>query len=124
MSNAHDDIQEGLAEAFNTLSDEFMPETVVKLLKQSATLNAFETVLEIEDNRFFEYLEYRQQFRLEVSQDDDVLTEAMQEATHIQINDDVYVIVTADTLPPIGTDVTWKIFATRFTQRGQHKSLY
>jgi hypothetical protein len=49
---------------------------------------------------------------------------AIAEATHVQVDDDYYVIRQGDTLPPKGTDVTWKLFCDRFSSRGQFSNLY
>jgi len=121
---AHTDIQEGLAEAFDALRDEFFdPLTEVSLMKVSATTNTFETVEVISTKWFFEYSEYRQNFKLEIAMGWE-LADSVAEATHVQVDDDVYVIRNGDTLEPKGTDVTWKLFCDRFTQRGQFSPLY
>ena len=122
--SAHDDLSEGYAVALDTLAEEFMPEQDVWLMKVSETTNEFEEVLLIETQRFFEYQAYRQQFRLEISGENGDVETAMAEATHVQIDDDVYVIAQADTVRPKGTDVTWKIFCERFTKRNQFAALY
>lgn len=101
--------------------------TSAVLLKASATLDAFEEIVELDSGWFFEYSETRQQFKLRVAKDaDDVtFTAEVQQATHVRINDDVYVINQADTLPPLGTSPEWSIFCTRFTEPGrQFRSLY
>lgn len=123
--SAHDDLLEGYGEALDTLAEEFMPDQIVTLMKVSTTTNEFEEVLVVPTKRFFEYQAYRQQFRLEIAHDDFLgITEAMAEATHVQIDEDYYVIAQADTLPPKGVDVTWKIFCERFAQRAQTAPLY
>lgn len=121
---AHDDIQDGLAEAFDALREEFFdPLTEVSLLKVSATDRTFETVEIISTQWFFEYSEYRQNFKLEIAMGFE-LTDSIAEATHVKIDDDVYTIRNGDTLEPKGTDVTWKLFCDRFTKRDQISPLY
>lgn len=121
---AHDDIQEGLAEAFDALRDEFFDTaTEVSLMKVSATTNAFELIEVIYDKWFFEYSDYRQNFKLEIATGWE-LEDSIAEATHVQIDEDIYVIRNGDTIEPKGTDVTWKLFCDRFTQRGQFNPLY
>jgi hypothetical protein len=115
MSVAHDALLEGIAIANDTLRGVFMPEDLVMtLLRADADANLYETVLTLEDGWFFEYSATRQAFRFEIARDDAAITEAMGLATHIAVHNDVYRIADGDTLPPIGTDVTWKIFAERF----------
>lgn len=121
--SAHDDLLEGYAVALETLAEEFMPEQTIWLMKPSTTTNEFDGVLEV-TTRFFEYNAFRQQFRLEIGEDSDDITNAMAEATHVGVDDDIYVIAQADTVPPKGTDVTWKIFCERFTKRSQFASIY
>lgn len=96
----------------------------VTLLKVSATTNLFEEVETIANSWFFEYSRFRQNFLLEIARDDQTLTDAMAEATHVRIDDDVYVIREADTLPPKGMDVSWKIFCDRFVERSQFGAIY
>lgn len=122
--SAHDDLLEGYGEALDTLAEEFMPTQVVTLMKVSATTNTFETVLVVTEKRFFEYRAYRQQFQLEIADEDAALTTAMASATHVKIDNDYYVISQADTVPPKGVDVTWKLFCERFTKRGQFAPIY
>lgn len=95
--------------------------TEVKFLKQSPTTRTFDTVATL-DKWFFEYSEFRQAFVLQIAYNGD-LQEDISDATHVQIDDDVYVIRRGDTLPPKGTDVTWKFFCERFPQRAQMSPL-
>ena len=102
----------------------FDTNTEVLLLKPSPDANRdFEVVHQISTKWFFEYSEFRQNFLLEVALGDE-LTDPMNEATHIQVDDDVFVISKQDTLVPKGTDVTWKVYCTRFTRQGQYTSIY
>lgn len=122
--SAHDDLLEGYAVALDTLATEFMPDQEIWLMKTSTSSNEFEEVWGITSKRFFEYNAFRQQFRLEIADPDHDLDEIMIEATHVRVDDDVYVISQADTLPPKGVDVTWKLFCERFAKRGQFASIF
>ncbi len=97
--------------------------TVVLLLKQSETVRDFDTVYQLNGRWFFEYSNFRKDFLLEIAEDDSI-TDAVNEATHVQIDDDVYVIRQGDTTPPKGTDVTWKIYCEKFAKRSQYSALY
>lgn len=126
MGAAHDALLTGRKKVFDTLRSTFFDtNTEVVLLKQSATTNAFDTIEILYDSWWFEYSAFRQNFLLEIAKDDpDSINLSAQEATHVSVDGDIYVIRTADTLPPKGMDVTWKIFCDRFTERSQFKSLY
>lgn len=106
--------------AFNVLSRQFLSGVTITLCKVSETVDEFETVLEIEDNRFFEYSKFRKNFLLEVADDSAPLTAAMIEATHVKVDDDYYVIREGDTVPPKSTDPTWKIYCDLFDTGGQY----
>lgn len=121
--SAHDELQDGLAEAFDALSGEFLPDAVITLLKASQTYGEYDDVLTITSKRFFEYSNFRQNFLLEIADTSSTLTDAMAEATHVKVDDDIYVIRTGDTTAPKGTDVTWKIFCDRFEDKGRWKAL-
>lgn len=122
--SAHDDLQEGYAEALDALTEEFAPEQRVILMKASDSNRTFVEIREIFDKRFFEYRAYRQQFQLEISDAHDLVADAIADATHVKIDDDIYVIAQGDTVPPKGTDVTWKLFCERFAAREQFAPLY
>lgn len=117
------DIREGLAEAFDALSDEFLSGVSITLYKVNQTTDAFESVLAVSTKRFFEYSNYRQNFLLEIADDNGTLTTAMATATHVKVGNDYYVIRQADTTAPLGMDVTWKIYVDRFDVTGRFESL-
>lgn len=125
---ASTDIREGIAEAFEALGAEFFENVMVTLCKSSTSANEFVDVLNIGDEIgpvwIFEYSEFRQNFLLQIAADDAALTNAIAEATHVQVDNDYYVIRNGDTLPPKGTDPTWKLFCDRFTKRDQISPLY
>lgn len=96
----------------------------VLLLKDSPdSERAWETVATIDKAWFFGYDKFRRAFLIEIAADGLNLTEWMAEATHVQIDEDVYEIARADTLPPKGTDVTWKIYCDRTARRGIYRGL-
>jgi hypothetical protein len=99
------------------------PGQSVVLLKASGTEKEFEDVLEFSSDWFLEYSEFRQAFRLQIARDESIAG-SIAVATHVRVGDDVYVIRNADTVPPKGADVTWKLFCDRFAQREQFRSLY
>ncbi len=110
---ASDDLQDGLGEAFDTLSDEFLSGVTVKLCRADATSDAFEDLLTVSSKRFFEYSNFRKNFLLEIADDAGALTTAMTSATHVKINSDYYAIRQEDTTPPQSTDATWKVYVDK-----------
>ena len=124
MSDAHVALRDGLGEALDALKEAFFDSsTEVLFLKPSTDAGRdFELIWQVADKWFFEYSEFRQQFLLEIAVDDD-LTQYITQATHVQIDDDVYELVSNDTLPPKGTDVTWKLFCTKYARRANYAAL-
>lgn len=116
MAKAHQALLRGSAKVNDAMRKAFMPDTtVITLCRPSETENDYEVVLEI-DNLWAppSYDRTRQQFVFEIARDDDQLTEAMDAATHLAVNNDIYAISDGDTVPPLGTDVAWKLYCTRF----------
>jgi hypothetical protein len=103
------ELTEVVGEVFTDLADEFESGFTVKLLRTSADYDEFDELLTLTSNVFFEYENDRKRVRVEVGRDDDELTEAMQEATHLEIADKIWEINRGDTFPPSSTDVTWKL---------------
>lgn len=124
MAEAHDALQTGIGFAHDVLASVFFESgTEVLFLKPSADATRdFEVVWQLSDKWFFEYSEFRQQFLLEIAVGNE-LTEYIAETTHIQIDDDVYELLRNDTLPPKGTDVTWKLFCTKYARRANYAAL-
>ena len=122
--SAHAALQKGLGIAFTVLSQQFMPDTVITLCKVSENYNEYDDLLDISEKRFFEFSNYRQNFLLEIADDNDTLTEAITEATHIRIvrggETAYYSIRDGDTVRPMSTDVTWKLFADLHERRGKY----
>lgn len=125
MSTAHDALQTGIGFAHDALKSVFFEsDTEVLLLKPSDdATREFEVLWQITDKWFFEYSDFRQRFVLEIADDSTELFDSINAASHIQIDQDVYEIAKADTLPPKGTDVTWKIFCTRLARRANYSAL-
>lgn len=101
-----------------------MPAQAATLCKADQASRAFDDVLVLDKKWFFEYKSFRQQFLLEISLDNQELTDAMAAATHVKIDEDYYIIVLADTIPPKGVDVTWKIYCERFVRKAQRAPLF
>lgn len=107
-----------VADVFTEVRAEFFAGVVCKFLKEDPETRTFNEIGTLTD-WFFEYSAYRQNFLLEIAQDSAELTAWVNKATHISIGTDVYVISQSDTLPPKGTDFTWKLFCTRDFKRSQ-----
>src|SRR4051812_27642410 len=124
--DVHDILLDARKEVFDTLRPLFFDtNTELQLLKPSATLNEFEVIEIVYDSWWFKYSTFRQNFLLEIAKDDpDSKNLSVTKATHISIDGDIYVIRTADTLPPKGMDVTWKLFCEKSFQRSQTRPLY
>ena len=125
--SAHTALRNGIGTAFNVLSTQFMPDTVITLLRASENYDEFDTVLVVTSKRFFEYSNYRKNFLLEIADDSDDLTAALGNstdelsATHVQVDDDIYIIRAGDTTPPKSTDVTWKVYCDAFEQKARYQ---
>jgi len=124
MPDAYDAIQGGLQVAFDTLTDLTRDDDTIILLKQSSTTRAFEEVLQVSDSWFWKGATTKQNALIRIARDDQELTDAMAEATHIQLGEDVFVIVTTDIIPPSGFDVMWQIFVEQSPSRTQFKAIY
>jgi hypothetical protein len=109
-----------VARAYDKVRVKFFPDTLLlTLIQPDADTDAYTPLLDLSSGWFFEYDRFRQTFRFEIARDDDTLTEAMQAATHLAVTrggegTDIYAIADGDTVPPLGTDVTWKLYCTRF----------
>jgi hypothetical protein len=111
---------------FDKLRKKSWPATTeIVLLKQSETTREFDQIEILYDSWKLDY-EGSQHIILEVAKDDpDGVNLSFEEATHLSVDGDVYVIRTGDTLRPKGIDrVTWKLFGDLFPERAQFKSLY
>lgn len=120
---ASTDIREGMAEAFDALTEEFQNGVSVTLQKVSESSDAFEDVLVISSKRFFEYSNFRKNTLLRIADTSSQLTTAMASATHVEIGSDVYVILQGDTLPPTGIQPYWQLFLDLYERRDHYEPL-
>lgn len=121
----HDAINEGLGEAFDALSDLFFDSSAqVMLLKASQdTEREFDVVQVITDKRFF----HSAAGILYVADSGVNITDAIAESTHVQIGEQVYVIIPDDTTAPDavgGTRFKWNIRLEKFTRQSQFAPVY
>ena len=126
MANVNTTIRTALGQVFDVMKSLFIEAgTECHLVKQSATLDEFEIITTLRANWFFEWSDFRQSFILQIAESATSLNAEIIQATHIQFdNGAVYVIQQADTVAPTGSDVTWKLFAQKFTQAGQYRGMY
>ena len=124
MPDAYDAIQGGLQVAFDTLTGLTRDDTSITLVKQAADSRTFEEVLIISDGWFWKGATTKQNALVRIARDDQELTDAMAQATHIKLGEEVFVIVTTDIIPPSGFDVMWQIFVEQSPSRTQFKAIY
>ena len=117
------DIREGMAEAFDVLSEEFIDGVVIKLARTSESYDEFDDLLTLSTKRFFEFSDERKTLRLRIADDSTSLTEAVQDATHVLVDDVPYEIERGDVTAPNSTDVLWKITATLFPDTKRFSTL-
>ena len=125
MAEVSDILMRARQTVYDTLRPLFFEkDTQLEFLKSADATRNFETVDSLTGGWWLKYDNYRQTFLLEVAGPTLWMQTVMETATHVKIDDDVYVISRKDTLPPKGTDVTWKIFCQRFTERAQFGAIY
>ncbi len=113
------------AKEFNALRRVFFPaDSVLKLLKESETADDFDVILTILDDWYLKYSDFRQTFKLSIARNSDDFTGIITQATHVSVNDDVYVIRQADTLKPMGELPVWQLACERFFQTNQFSNTY
>jgi hypothetical protein len=127
MAEGFDALLEGAITVNDALKELFFETgTIVEFLKAGNT-EEFLTVDTRSSGWWLEYSNFRKNFLLEVAEADDAeaipMSDIALEATHIRIDEDIYVINRRDTTAPKGTDVTWKIFCDRFTKRSNYTAL-
>lgn len=116
--SAHTALQIGLGKAFDALSAQFHPDAVVTLCNGSEAYDEFDDVYELTGSRFFEYSENRETVTLEIALDTDDVTNAVVNATHLKIDDDVYEIADRSRTAPKSTDVTWVVIGNKTPSKG------
>lgn len=124
---ASDDLRDGMAEAFDALSEEFQAHAVVTMLKVSDTDDEFTEIMVLENKRFFEYSNFRKNTLMEIADASVELTETMADATHVRIDNDnestVYTIIAGDTIAPSGTQPFWQLYLDLFERRTHYTRL-
>lgn len=125
MAEVHDILLEARKTVFDELRTLFFETgTELHVLSSDISLTEFNVLAMLTEGWWLRYDNFRKNFLLEVVDADDEMPFAMQTATHVRVNDEVYVIDAADVTAPMGTDVTWKIRCDRFTRRSQYSNLY
>lgn len=120
-----DEMIEGRRELNDALREEFMPpDSRLEFLKPSTTAREFEIVLTFYYGWFLKYNEFRQETRVELATNEVFEKEQLRTATHIKINDDVYVIAQGETIEPQGTKPYWYFFCNLFPNKAQFSPIY
>jgi hypothetical protein len=130
MGDGFEAVRDGVHIAFDELKDLFFDTTTTAdFLVSNTAGDDFDIVDFLESGWFLKYDAFRDRFQLEVAgvdADDITVPASLQwmqntlgQATHVRVDDDIYVISKRDLIPPKGVNVTWKIFGTRLTKRGQ-----
>lgn len=124
-----DNILTEYTDAIATVNDElrtlFMPDnSTLLLLKPNDTTDTFDTITTVSGAWLAEYQEYRNQMRIEVSNITSEFKAFAIQATHLKVNDDVYMISQGDTITPQGFDPFWVFFGELFTQPGFGSRVY
>lgn len=123
LANAALDLQDGLAEAYDTLAGEFQSGVVVKLCKVDSATDIFTDLLTITDKRFWEYSNFRKNTLLEIADSDAAIGVMMPFTTHVKIDSDVYIVRQGDTLEPSGTNPVWQLFLDLYETNRQYSQL-
>jgi hypothetical protein len=126
MPDAFDALLEGIGLAHDTVTGEFFGDTTQVLLLRPTqdAEREYEVLWQIVDKWFFEYSNFRGNFLLEIASTDPNLETYIPLSTHLQIDEDVYVILRQDTIQPKGTDITWKIYCTQFAKKSNYAAIY
>lgn len=120
-----DDIIAGRAEEFNALRETyFPPDSVLKLLKASETTDEFVEIAVLATDWYLTYSKFRQRFELSIARNSADFTAQMRETQYVAINGDVFTVVEADTVPPVGAEPVWKLACERFVRKTQFSSIY
>ena len=113
------------AKEFNALRKVYFPaDSLLQLLKVSETTDDFEEIDALSTDWYLKYSEFRRTFRLSIARNSDDFTAKIVQATHVSVNDDIYIVKQADTLKPQGELPVWQLFCDRFFQQNQFSNLY
>jgi hypothetical protein len=119
------DLIEGRKELNDALREEFMPENSrIEFLKPKENAREFETVLTFYYGWFLKYNKYRQETEVELATDEVFEKEQLRTATHLKINEDVYVITQGETIEPQGVKPYWTFYCVRDFKKTQFSALY
>lgn len=122
MSNA--DIIVKAAKAFDKARKRlFDTNAELLLLRVSATANEYETVETLTDSWYFD----SEKNELYIAKDAFDFQEVMEQSTHAQPGEDIYVMVPDDIRAPdtkAGGRVYWTIGCEKFSKRGQFNPIY
>jgi len=114
----------GRKKVFDKMRAKFFPlSTELFLLRASDTTNVFLDLWNVDESWFFDTVAGL----LYIAEGKQNLAEPMAEATHVRIGEQVYHIITDDTLAPDeigGTRVNWTLKLNQFTERAQFKAMY
>jgi hypothetical protein len=125
MAEVADTLMASRAIVFDTLRTLFFDTDTVEFLKPTTDATRdFDNVDYLDTGWLLKYNNFRNNFLLEVAGPSAWMQTVMETATHIKIDDDIYVISRKDTIPPKGMDVTWKVYCERFTKRTQFGAIY
>jgi len=109
----------------NALRKVYFPEnSYLKMLKPSVTAREFEVLETYYFNWYLKYSDFRQSFVLTLAIDEPFSNDKLPEATHLSINEEVYVITQGETMHPIGETPFWAFFCERFAGQNQYTALY
>lgn len=108
-----------IASVYTKVLNRFFDNTDLEFLKIDEDTDAYSQVWLLSDSWFLTYDRDRQKFKVEVAINEDDFNGEVVSATHIKVNDDIYVITQADTVRPFGIDFTWKFYCDRFFNRNQ-----
>lgn len=120
-----EDLIEAKREVNDALLEEFMPENSVLLfLKPSTSAREFETLLTYTGGWFLKYNKFRQETEVELATNVTAEKQKLRTATHLKINDDVYVITQGETIEPQGVKPYWTFYCVRYFNQAQFNPIY
>lgn len=116
---ARTDIRDGIAEAYNVLSEEFLAGLTISLAKYDDATGSYNTLVVLTKNRFFEAYDrepsikeaiWRGGYVLKISDESSTISVAMRTATHVVVGSTFYIINRTDSMPPTSTEPEWVIY--------------
>ncbi len=121
-----DDLTGAAAMGFNALREVYFPaDATLELLKLSDGVNDFEIIETLYTDWYLKFAKNRQQFELSIARTDAPFTAAINQASNVRINANVYWIEQADILPPEqGKNPVWTLFCNRGFSKGNIGRIY